>query len=193
MAKAEDLKSYLPRYYEISRQMEAISDTEGIELDNLVSYINQTLDQFFINTASWSLDMWEQEFKIAVDRTKDQEQRRSVIISKKRGIGKATMKLIKNVAESFVYGLVDVIHQAKECQLTIKFIDNLGAPPNLQDLKQAIEKIKPAHMGVNYQYKYLLIKDIHEIMTISEMETHPLTDFAPFEPILYGGGIENAK
>lgn len=178
------MKSYILDDLRSSRIFQAILGAEGQEFGQLRTDIEDILKQFYVETATWGLDLWEEMLGLKSYAGKPDDQRRSRIISKLRGIGTVTISLIKNVAESYVNGTVEVNEDNTNYRFTIKFIDNLGVPPNLEDLMEAIEEIKPAHMAVQYEYKYLLIKDIHEVMTISEIETHPLTDFAPFEPVL---------
>lgn len=174
---------YLPAYYETSRVMGAILDAHGGELDKLQSALRETLDQFFVSSATWGLDAWEAELGISSDPGKPDDQRRAVINSKLRGVGTVTVDLIRNVAEAYDRGEVDVTQQASAYQFTVRFVDTLGAPPNLADLKAAIEEIKPAHLQVVYQYKYLLLNQVHQTMTINQIQTRKLTDFAPFIPL----------
>ncbi|MBO8169360.1 MAG: YmfQ family protein [Thermoanaerobacteraceae bacterium] len=176
---------YLPYHYQESRVMKAIAEAQGSEVSSLYATLDEILKQFYVETATdWGLDLWEEMLGLKSYAGKPVEQRSSRIISKLRGIGTVTISLIKNVAESYVNGTVEVNEDNTNYSFTVKFVDNLGVPPNLEDLMEAIEEIKPAHLEVKYEYKYLLISDIHEVMTISEIETHPLTDFAPFEPVL---------
>ncbi|MNJ78365.1 hypothetical protein D3C77_761030 [compost metagenome] len=71
-----------------------------------------------------------------------------------------------------------VTFQPAEWSFTIKFIDTLGIPPNLDDLKAVIEEVKPAHMKVEYEFSYLLIRDVHGVMMIDQMQQTPLNKFA---------------
>jgi uncharacterized protein YmfQ (DUF2313 family) len=177
------MKSGLPKFYEVSRQMQELMNTEGKEFGDIRNNITEVLDQFFIETATWDLERWEKQLKISVDLSKPISERRSVVKSKIRGVGTVKVSLVKNVAESYDRGEVEVTEQTELYQFTVKFIDTLGAPPNIDDLKTAIEEIKPAHLGVIYEYKYLLVEQIHKVMTISDIQTRPLTDFAPFVPV----------
>lgn len=176
--RGRELFSYLPAYYETSRVMQADMDAKGRELDALYQALNAAADQFFVRTATWGLDRWEAELGIPTDRTKPIEQRRAVLESKLRGAGTFTGRLVKNVAEAYDGGTVDVTFQPEEWGFTVKFIDTLGIPPNLDDLKAAIEEIKPAHLAVKYAFNYLLIRDIHDVMTIHKMGQIPLNKFA---------------
>ncbi|MNJ50809.1 hypothetical protein D3C77_460970 [compost metagenome] len=82
------------------------------------------------------------------------------------------------MAEAYDGGTVDVSFQPAEWSFTVKFIDTIGIPPNLDDLKAVIEEIKPAHLAVEYEFSYLLIRDIHAVMTLSELEQLSLLKFA---------------
>ena len=63
-------------------------------------------------------------------------------------------------------------------ELTLKFIGDVGVPANIQDLKTAIIRAVPAHIYVNYAYRYLLIREVHEVMTLAELNATPLSSFA---------------
>lgn len=177
-SRGQELFSYLPTYYEASRVMQADLDAKGRELDDLYLALDDTLAQFFVRSATWALERWEVELGISIDLAKPLEQRRSVVESKLRGSGEFSGRLIKNVAEAYNGGKVDVTFQPSEWGFTVKFIDTIGIPPNLEDLKKAIEDIKPAHLSVEYKFKYLLIKDIHEKTILKEMEQTLLSKFA---------------
>lgn len=155
MSRAEVMKSYIPPMLRGSRIFNAILEAEGQEFATLRASIEDILKQFFVETATeWGLDLWEQMLGLTSYAGKPLDQRRSRIISKLRGYGTVTVSLIKNVAESYVYGTVEVNEHPELYSFTIKFVDPRGIPPNLDDLKAAIEEIKPAHLAVEYQFTY---------------------------------------
>lgn len=174
---------YLPEYYETSRVMGAILQAQGAELNQLRVSLEETLGQFFVGSATWGLDAWEAELGIAPVPGKPDDQRRSVINAKLRGVGTVTVDLIQSVAEAYDRGAVEVTQQPAAYQFTVRFMDTLGTPPNLSDLKAAIEEIKPAHLQVVYKYKYFLLSQLHQTMKINEIQTRKMTDFAPFMPV----------
>lgn len=171
--------TYLPRYYETSRVMRSVMDADGSELDLLQQAFDETLQQLYVQTATWGLDLWEAELGIGTDREKPISQRRSAIISKIRGTGTVTIELIQNVAQAYEHGTVTVKQQPALYQFTVQFVDTLGLPPNLDDLKDAIEDIKPAHLAVQYSFRYLSISEIQGL-TIDQIQAHKMTDFSPF-------------
>lgn len=181
--RGREMFSYLPSYYETSRVMQADMNAKGAEMDQLFAALDETLQQFFVRTATWGLDRWESELGIVTDPAKPLEQRRAVVESKLRGSGKFSGRLVKSVAEAYDGGTVDVSFQPAEWSFTIKFVDTLGIPPNLDDLKAVIEEIKPAHLDVVYKFSYLLIRDIHNVLTLNEIEQTQLNKFAGGDPI----------
>lgn len=176
--RGREMFSYLPNYYETSRVMQADMNAKGAEMDQLFAALDETLQQFFVRTATWGLDRWETELGIATDPSKPLEQRRAVVESKLRGSGKFSGRLVKSVAEAYDGGEVDVSFQPTEWSFTIKFVDTLGIPPNLDDLKAVIEEIKPAHLDVVYEFSYLLIREIHNVLSLNEIEQIQLNKFA---------------
>lgn len=143
-----------PQYYETSRVFKSYLQVSGAELDDFKSAIEEVLSQFFVNTATWGLDTWEEELGLSSYADKEASQRRSRIVSKIRGMGTVTVSLIKSVAESYANGTVTVTENSAAYSFTIKFVSQIGIPPNLDDLKAAIEEIKPAHLAVEYKFTY---------------------------------------
>jgi uncharacterized protein YmfQ (DUF2313 family) len=176
-----DMGDYLPRYY-TGEVVTNILDRESEEMADLNADIADVLDQFFIDTATWGLENWERVCGIPTDRTKPNQQRRSVIKSKLRGIGTVTVGMLQSVAQAYDRGTIEVTEQPSLYQFTIKFVDTLGAPPNIDDLKAAMESVKPAHLAVVYAYKYLLISQA-QALKISDIQQRKLTDFSPFIPL----------
>lgn len=179
--RGRELFSYLPAYYESSRIMQTDMDAKGSELDALYQALNEAADQFYVRTATWGLDRWEVELGIPTDRTKPLDQRRAVIESKLRGAGTFTGRLVKSVAEAYDGGTVEVSFQHALWSFTVSFIDTIGIPPNLNDLKSVINEIKPAHMNAVYEFRFLLIRDIHNVMTFNQLQQTLYSKFA-FNP-----------
>lgn len=178
MNGTERLRGYLPPYYDEVKEFDQLTFTEGTELDLLSGRTQDVLNQFYPESATWALDRYERDLQIVVDMGKPYDQRRSVIISKMRGSGKVSGSMIKNVAEAYDGGEVDVAVSPAEYKIIITFIDTLGIPLNLDDLKKAIDDIKPAHMSVVYEFRFLLIRDIHNVMTYNQLQLTPYSKFA---------------
>lgn len=168
----------IPYDLRISPQYIAIFDAYGKLVGRNSIDVDGLLDQTFIETATWGLELLEKEFGIETDISKSITERRSVILSKKRGIGTVTVDLVKSVAESFYGGQVEVKENFEDSVIEIKFISNVGVPPNQDDVYIAVAEILPAHLFLTFEYTYILIRDIHDTMSIAELETKTLDKFA---------------
>jgi hypothetical protein len=171
--------SDLPQYYDSVLEMRVIAQVEGDQVDHLLADIADQLNQRFVSSATWDLPAWEEELGIVPPTGQPIEQRRSVINSKIRGYGKFSGQLMRNVAMSYDNGEIDVSFDPASSTFTVRFVSTLGQPPNISDLQAAIAEILPAHQLVTYTFRYLTISEVNS-MTIQDIETHPLSDFAPF-------------
>lgn len=153
---ARRMMSYIPKYYGTSRIIRALNQARGQEIDKLRQTLDETLNQFFVSTATWGLDTWEEELGLAAAPAQPISERRDKIRSRLRGYGTCTIKLVKQVAESYDNGAVDVIEDQAGYTLIIKFVDTQGVPPNIDDLKAAVRAIVPAHLVLQYEYAYFL-------------------------------------
>lgn len=150
-----DLTKYVPPFiYENNEIMQAIYKSQGEELGSLLYSLEDLTNQFFIDTATWGLTYWEEEYGISINLNYSYEERREVIKAKKRGQGTCTKALIKNVAEAFSGGEVNVIENTAPYMFTIQFIGVKGIPKNMANLINAIDDIKPAHLGYTFKYTY---------------------------------------
>ncbi|WFB60587.1 putative phage tail protein [Paenibacillus sp. BR1-192] len=178
MSGSDRLKSYLPAYYDGVLEMEQLMGTEGPEVDLLASRIEELLNQSYPESATWAISRYEKDLQITAEARKPIEQRRSVVISKMRGHGNVSGSLIKNVAQAYDGGEVDVSVTPADYKITITFIDTLGIPPNLDDLKNALNDIKPAHLTLEYEFRFLLVRDIHNVMTFNQLKQTPFSKMA---------------
>lgn len=171
-----ELKKELPRFYDQIKDFTELVKADANILADLQNSVDGALDQMFIETATWGLDRREKFFGITPDSSKPVDQRRSVLKSKVRGAGVTTVALLKDVAESWYNGSIDVLENFESIQ--IKFNSNLGVPDNLEDVRKALREIVPAHLLIEYVFMYLLVKDINNTMSLSEVETLTLNKFA---------------
>ncbi|WP_110942905.1 putative phage tail protein [Inediibacterium massiliense] len=151
MLKNRMLK-YLPFYEQKSEIFHELMKVQGKELDQITLDLKDLERQLFIETATWTLDIYEKELGIQTDRDKTYEDRRSTIKSKWRGTGKVDRNLIKLVADAYTNGDVEVTFDGR---INIIFTSVYGVPPNIEDLKNAIEEIKPAHLEILYEFLYI--------------------------------------
>jgi hypothetical protein len=180
----QDIVDYLPRYYNAFQQIMGAALTEGNESIRMFAKLRELLDQFYVISATWGLSRWEQFLGITVDENKPIDQRRSVVISKLRGIGVANVALIQNVAESYFGGEVEVGEDNANYTVVVTFVGEHGIPQNLSDIENAIREIVPAHLAINYVFTYMTFGDLTGYgLTFGDITTKNLTfyDFGRYK------------
>lgn len=155
-----NLKRYVPDLINTLPEMKASYESQEKELQLLKEQIQDIKNQFQIDTATWGLDWWEDWYGIEINHELSYESRRAVLRAKRRGKGTTTPKRIEMVAEAFSNGICDVILHNEEYYFIIKFISTIGVPPRINDLENAINEIKPAHLGVTYEFTYNTYDDV---------------------------------
>ena len=174
--RGQEMLTYLPRYYETSRIMRAILQAEGIEFDKLRQALDETLNQFFVNTATWGLDRWEEELGLPITLDQPEAERRDKIISRLRGYGTATIYGVKKVAESYDKGTIDIVEDHAAYTITVRFVDTTGVPPNLDDLKAAVRAVVPAHLEIKYEFNYFIWDELDKkLWTWDQLDALNLT------------------
>ncbi len=104
------------------------------------------------------------------------EQRRANIKAKIRGCGTVTKALIKNVAESYVGGEVDVIEDSANYTIIIKFISTYGVPTQIEDVEKVLREIIPAHLDLKFDYLYITYNTLAtQYATYDELSSAGLT------------------
>ncbi|MBW9154851.1 YmfQ family protein [Clostridium tagluense] len=147
-----NLMKYLPPYYKPSKIMINIQESNAKEVGRFNYSKKDLLDQSYVGTATWGLSRYEKNLGIVTDLNKSYEERREIIYATKRGTGTATKKMIKNTAEAFSGGEVDVIEDNENYCFTIRFIGVKGIPKNMSAFKDMLDNIKPAHLLYDFKY-----------------------------------------
>lgn len=156
-----DLMKYLPRYWHEIKEMKALQNILGVEVSELQCVVASTLDQMFVSTATWGLDLWEKELAIETNKSLSDEFRREIIMAKMRGTATTTKALIKSVAVAFSNGEVEVIEENEKYVVKIKFVGTRGVPSNLEDFKKMLSQIIPAHLVIEYVFTYMTWKEFN--------------------------------
>ena len=120
-------------------------------------------------------EFWEEKLQIEFPDS-NLANRRSEIRSKWVAATKSTLRIIQKVCDSWKFGKVQTFFL--DGYIDVRFVSDLGIPDDINKLKIAIDEVKPAHLGYDISYKYLLIENIHEVLTLEEMENIELNLFA---------------
>lgn len=113
---------------------------------------------------------------LPADESKTLDDRRAAIQAAWNIAGKPSLASIQSTCDA--WGPGDIRCSYVPGNLTLQFIGDIGVPSNIDDLKNALTQTVPAHIVIDYIYRHLLIKEIHNVMALAEMEKTPLNHFA---------------
>lgn len=148
-----NLKGYLPERL-LSAPVSDFLDAFQPEIDALAEEIAGLAEyELFASTADKWLPLWEAAYGLPSEPEKPAAERRSRLLSKMRGSGTTTAQMIRQVVASYANSDCEIIEHNDEYRFDVQFVGTVGIPPNMEDVRAAIEEIKPAHLA--YQFLYL--------------------------------------
>lgn len=157
------LKNYLPKYERGSRAFNEIIgayDKEFRRLEQDTEIVNRNM---FVDTAIERLYIYERDLGIETEGTLRYDQRREQIISRDRAaFEQTTEETIRSVASAYGNGEVEVSKTVTPGVYDIKFIGK-GIPNNLDGLKEALDIIIPAHLGIKYVFTFSPWEDLKRL------------------------------
>lgn len=165
MSYRRNLLDYTPNYYAELLESNEVLTKETEEFTKLHATINELLPQFNVVTATWGLREWERICGITTDNTKTLGERRSNVLARIRGAGTITMEHIKNVSDGYYGGETEVIEKTNVYTIVIKFTSSYGVPSNLADLQAVLREIIPAHLAIDYEFKFVLYSDVNRLFS----------------------------
>lgn len=143
----------IPLWWQEIREMKNIQDQSSAELAKFAAEYYRYVDSRSPMTAdAQKIVKWEVLYGIQPNPNKALSERRSVVMAKIRGVGTVTTALIKFTAESFEFGTVEVSQEAGV--VTITFVSEKGVPPDLGDIEKALRDLLPAHLGVDFKFRF---------------------------------------
>ena len=174
--KYNELTQYVPkRYWGNDEVQKLIYEKLSKRLNWLEGIFEEIVNNAYIKDMDdESLSKLEKEFKIKPDGEMTLEDRKDFLLSILRGIGVTNVEKLKNIAKTYECGDIEVIQNYSSYSIIIKFVSVLGIPKRLNDLKKAIEKVVPCHLGISYEFKYNTLNDLTPY-TLQEFVTKGLT------------------
>ena len=158
-----NLVQYLTSNYQDGENIKKLLEIIEYELGELKHFSIGLGIQSSMDKATWGLRKWEEELEIEYNPSMSYEGRRGIIKAKLRGRGTTTKAMIKNTAEAFSGGEVDVIEYPEEYKFVVKFIGVKGIPRNMQRFIDMLETIKPAHLIYDFEYTYTVWNHIKHL------------------------------
>lgn len=133
----------------------SIVNALGIELDTVEELAQKVYLNMFFDTMEEDLGIpiYAKTLGLNLREGLTTEEKRSIIQAKYRSKGKCDVDLIQSVCNAWKDGEVRVSFE--DNLFTIRFMSLAGVPSDIQALKDALDKVKPAYRLLNYLYNFL--------------------------------------
>ncbi|MBN1079259.1 putative phage tail protein [Clostridium botulinum] len=158
-----NLMQYMPTYYQNSKLIIELLESEAIELVKIKLHIEDLQKQLFIETATWGLKAYENLLNIPTNLNFSFEERRRIIKSKILTQGATTINSMKEIAEAFSGGEVNIIEDNLNYSFVIQFIGVKGIPVGLNCCSEVLKEIVPAHLNYSFRYTYTDWREVQKI------------------------------
>lgn len=167
----------LNKIYRLCNFTKMLVNAISIVLNSINNNINKAKNTFYFD----ELDLngvlyWENLLDIKPTASQSLTDRKSAIQAKWYSNIHNDILLLQMICDAWKNG--EAVVGFENGKIKITFVGEYGVPADLNNLKARLEEVKPAHLPYETIFKYLLIRDIHEVKTLDEMEQLTISQFA---------------
>lgn len=141
-----DITRYLPPFLKKDPNFRAVCDSCSWEHENIRKAILDALDQFFVERATWGLEMWERVLGIPTKPLESTEMRRKTIRLKLRQPGSVTDEFMTKLVNQYISDAQGVVLSFPS-EYRIEILYHGGTILDYSKLRDAINLYIPAHIG----------------------------------------------
>lgn len=156
----------------------------GLKLDYISDKAESVEKEFWFDTMSAvGIAIMENQMDYKT-MGKTIEEKREEIEGRWKIAGKCDLQLLQAIANSWRNGQVAVMFTNAVIEVT--FISITGIPMDVDALKSAIDNAKPAHLPINYTFKYRTHKQLHPFKHL-DLKKYTHKQLRELEIITIGG------
>ena len=141
-----DITRYLPPFLKKDPNFRAVCDSCSWEHENIRKAILDALDQFFVERATWGLEMWERVLGIPTNPLESTEMRRKTIRLKLRQPGSVTDEFMTKLVNQYISDAQGVVLSFPS-EYRIEILYHGGQILDYGNLRKSIREYLPAHLG----------------------------------------------
>lgn len=139
--------SYVSPIYDQSKVMQAIFECIGKEVDDLHTWCDDILNQFFPQTATWGLEYWENRLGIVTNTSLPIETRRKNILLKLATRTPVTPARLKSIIEAVSGVEADIVQNIAPYTFRVSLISQANGNIDVWQVNKTIKDTKPAHLA----------------------------------------------
>ena len=143
-----DIKRYLPRFLSTDAgSLKDVLEVHNLEHEKQRQALLDILKQKFISTATWGIEDWERIVDVRPNPGDDIVQRRNRVLLKWQSNLTSTKEFMRTIASRYVTedSTIQVIEDNPH--YSFRITDDAGKILYFDDLWDAVETYKPAHLG----------------------------------------------
>ena len=141
--------------------MAAINNAIEKEFERLQAERDKMKKEAIAETAEDYLVIWERSVALPSDTDLSVSQRQSRVVARLRQMDATTVERVKVIVEAYANGEVEVTENFSEYTVTVSFVGLYGIPDNMDGIIEQLERLMPAHLQVNYNYKWRTWRDVY--------------------------------
>lgn len=150
-----------PAFYGDSPEFAAWQRAMDVQVQAALDSQDDLYDQLMVETATWSLSLWEKEVGLDTDLARNTDQRRERVLGKLRSLPESmTPARLEEMLEAFGKWGVAIEEKIGEYAIVIRFTDAYGTPTYMDSVDQAVREAIPAHIAYSFAFLYPVWRDI---------------------------------
>lgn len=187
--RGQQMFEYMSWYYSNSRIMQAVLDSQGMEIDDARKALEESLKQFYADTADWGLERWEKELALTPPADATPELRRALVKAKLLAAEIMTPERIEAIANCFVPS-----QAAKVIEVLSSYTFKVQTPFDdvvwIQEMRTALNAAKPAHLAMIVEYYAQFMDNYPELQTnyFLNVQLPGMVDVLPWKGRKFDGG-----
>ena len=150
------IKDNLPDFVTEIKQMADLIRAEQPELDRIEGEASASLGEFFVGTFTEAMAAkWEELMGFTPAPAWEIERRRERVRARLLSASPMSKAEFQAIVENAAGTEVRITEDADNYTITIKFIGIYGVSPYLEDIKLELERIRPFHLQITYEWVYV--------------------------------------
>ena len=141
----------LPAYYSKSKTLKDFYNVVQTILDKVSEDISDEDKRLFITTTD-SFLLHEKDVGLS-EITADNETKRARVIARLQGNNLLTKSELEQLILMYDRTGCIITEDYKNYTVAVKFSGRKGVPYNFEQIKSAVDEVKPAHLQVNYEFQ----------------------------------------
>ena len=177
------IADYLPPFIRESKEMRELLSAEQAVADSIYAAMSAAQKEFspFTLTDSGAA-LYEEFLGLGIGEAFDLERRRDRIKTRLMTSAPITKKLMEETVKKAGGVDAQVTENPDDLTFTVKFVGVQGVPRYIEDVKKEVEKIRPFHLSVIYEYIFTPLQSYGD-KTLSQLSGHSLSEMAAGEAL----------